>query len=533
MLAKRIFSTKEKIDILGKANKFTNMTDNKSFMFSEHRDGATGPAKYSAAAKILDAIFIYNQINALESDDLVYVQVTCGTQTYHATCDGRVAKWDTSEPKGYHRAIPFFMYAISKANDNEELKDLFVRVKERFNATKLGTVLDVLKLCDSFYYHDVKPVTKDVQVYENSLVLEEIKRSYATGLLQNMEILNEVEDLPPIQIIDDEEEPATFADPIDKDLSFIDNCKAGMYLVDYNWPKEAKDFIPPLDFLDGFVPNETFVKIVKKLSYRFGKVLTRLNAGMQGLEAIADDYVNSMMVGRPGTGKTTLARAVGAALGIPVYTVPLKKFSEEDEFQGKTKIVAGELQSVKTTFLKGYATGGLIVLEEINIADPGVIQGVLGQAVEPPFILEEDGYKVIHRHPLCGIVATMNTDTQGSNPLNEAFSSRMKQTYTLDDPKKEEFIATLMSKGFKEKDVLVIYNSYYRIQNYVKAEFREELLLNVTLRGCIGALESMEEGCDWKTAVRDTLVGKLAEQDLEFAEQVYDSVIKDWSGKVL
>ena len=128
---------------------------------------------------------------------------------------------------------------------------------------------------------------------------------------------------------------------------------------------------------------------------------------MTGVEAIENDYINCLMVGRPSTGKTTVANAIAAMTGMPIYTVPFSKNTEEDTVEGKNKVVDGKIGFVETDFLKAYEHGGIIVCEEINLADPGVVMGSIGQAIEKPFILMKDGYIPIRRHPLCVIIGTI------------------------------------------------------------------------------------------------------------------------------
>ena len=71
------------------------------------------------------------------------------------------------------------------------------------------------------------------------------------------------------------------------------------------------------------------------------KVMARMDSGLEGLDAIANDYMNVFTIGKPGTGKTTMWSAVGAALKMPVYSVPITMNTEEDTFQGMTKVVDG------------------------------------------------------------------------------------------------------------------------------------------------------------------------------------------------
>ena len=49
----------------------------------------------------------------------------------------------------------------------------------------------------------------------------------------------------------------------------------------------------------------------------------------QNVYANSLHIVNAVIVGKPGTGKTTLANMLGATLGMPVYVVNPNKNSEE------------------------------------------------------------------------------------------------------------------------------------------------------------------------------------------------------------
>ena len=72
-----------------------------------------------------------------------------------------------------------------------------------------------------------------------------------------------------------------------------------------------------------------------------------------------------------------------------------------------------------------------------------------------------------------------------------------------------------------------VYNAYQKICNYLKSPSvnQEELCLNVTLRGCLGALENMDEGDTPKESINNTLVGKIAESDLDLAENIKKDVV--------
>ena len=268
--------------------------------------------------------------------------------------------------------------------------------------------------------------------------------------------------------------------------------------------------------------------MLNKVKTRLEKVSVRLDGGMNAIDAIGKDYINVFITGKPGTGKTTLAYALGAATGMPTYTVAMTKNTEEDVFQGMTKVVDNQLSFVSTDFLEAYTKGGIIILEEINLPDPAVVMGAIGQAVEFPFILLKNGYEPVRRHPMCVIIGTMNIGTYGSKGVNQALSSRFKQSYILDDPKKEDFLKVLLQINPDPSTVNWVYNAYDKLIQYLKspAVNAEDICLNLTMRGCIGALENMEEGDDPKTAIRNTLLGKISEIDLELANAAYNDVIR-------
>jgi len=216
--------------------------------------------------------------------------------------------------------------------------------------------------------------------------------------------------------------------------------------ISYEWTDEQKSKIVNSNFLDEFVPSYVFYRMANKITYRCNKIIERMKSGLSGRDAIDRDFINVRLVGNPGTGKTVMAEALSAALGLPIYTIPIQKNAEEDTFEGKNKIVDGNLTFVNTDFLEAYKNGGIIVLEEINLASPALVMGALGQAIEPPFLINENGYKKVTRHPMCIIIGTQNVNTIGSQGINQAFASRFKQTYIVNDPSEDEFIERLITR---------------------------------------------------------------------------------------
>ena len=465
-------------------------------------------AKYSAVGWILDSIFLDNSVVGKQTDTGIYVKFEHNGSVYEALCDGNIISWVSPEPEGYAILTPLLMYAISdlyKTDAADELKDYFKEIKETKDKTAL------LLFCDAFYYgyanlEEYKLFTS----YGSSVDRETVKRGLENGIYMDIPLMHGLSK----EIITEVKE-----EPIEEDEH--------EYMVRYDaWSEDQLKNITLPDALKAYVMTGTTLSVAKKVKYRMERVIERMDAGKIGVDAIGPDYINILMVGRPGTGKTATVDAVSAMTGMPIYTIPFSKHTEEDTVEGKNKVIDGKISFVETEFLKAYEHGGIIVCEEINLADPGVVMGALGQAIEKPFIVMKDGYKPVRRHPLCVIVGTMNTGTAGSKQLNQALSSRFKCTYTLEDPDRNTFINILASKGYNKRTCRYIYDAYDKIMKYLKSPEHsyDELCENITLRSCFGALECMEEGQPAKEAIKNSIIGKIAEVDLEIAKEVFEMV---------
>lgn len=525
-LNKDIFSgNKEAILVTGSPPKLTNTAAPSGFGWSAHHSGSY-PAKYSKAAKVLDYILASASVKCLESDEQIYAEFGDGANVYKVVSDGKTDSYEGSAPNENSslRFIPSVLHAMRSKTAFAELRTVFDRI---VLSGIPANIEDVVRFCDSFYYQRAK-VDPVVEIAEHDLEMATVRAAIRSGELRPFASLESF--IPSVYAEEMGADPSATAPSkaAQPKSDIFEEIKAGKKLIPFEWASEQSRKIPNLSRLDDFVPREEFYGILNKTTYRLNKVLERLDAGIEGVEAIGNDYVNLMMVGKPGTGKTTIAYALGAATGMPVYSVALNKNSEADTFEGKTKVVDGNLQFVSTEFLDAYTNGGIIVLEEVNLANPNITMGSIGQAIEYPFVLMKDGYEPITRHPMCIIIGTMNVATYGSLALNEAFSSRFKTTYILDDPEAEDFLRILEKTGAKPKTCKWVYGAYVKVINYLMEPKinNEDMCMRLTMRGCIGALEAIEEGEAPKQALRRTLVGKIAEVDLELANLVWKDVIQ-------
>lgn len=417
-----------------------------------------------------------------------------------------------------------FVHAIRHSSNSELRKALSDSIKS-YNATGYVPQELVALVCDSFYYGNAKK-TAEISV-EYEITKEEIEARMRQESLREIKELKDTNVTKPVALFV-EKAVSKKARPKEDLHELLKACKNGDYLIDYKWDESQEEYRQSLDSLSGFIPSEEFRMILNKIKFRTDKILSRikdldLSKGQDRVAAIGSDYINLTLCGKPGTGKTKLAYEIGAATGMPVYTIACSHNTDEDEFAGMTKMIDGTPQSVATDTLKCVENGGILLLEEANLPQAAVMMGALGQLVEFPFILKKFGYEPIRRHPLCVIIVTMNTGTAGSKLMSQPFSNRLKQSFCLNDPKKEDFIRILMSNTNEERVVCRwVYDCYERIVACVENENgiadSESILLSLSMRTCIGAIENIQEGMEAREAIKNSIIGKIAEQDIDVAK---------------
>ena len=501
---------------------------------SKFASASAGIAKYSNVVLVLDELFA-KHVAVLEASNAVYCEIEEDGILYRGNFDGLMESWEKDAPSRIGQLIPVIMYTLKSSTCERtssgsegpyyEFACAFSKCVKEYNASKDISFEALALLCDSFYY-SFAVNNKTIEVRSDDFSIDTVKKAMSSGLYTEMPIMKDLK-LKDLSIkVRNTRKKVVEEAPVVEDS--YEKCLNGDFKISYDWKEDVKDTIPALETLNNYVPEASFYSSLRKIKNRMERCITKMDAGNKGISAIGNDYVNIMIVGKPGTGKTTMGYALGAALGMPTYTVSVSKHTEEDTFEGMNKVIDGKLQFVGTDFLNAYINGGIILLEEMNLADPAVMMGALGQAIEPPFILKQDGYKKVRRHPLCVIIGTMNIGTFGAKGVNQAFSSRFKQTYVLDDPKKETFISILEKQGYKKRQCTYVYTAYEKTVNYLKGPNvnREDVLLNLSIRSCLGALQNYDDGDTMKEAIRNSIIGKIYELDPELSGDVERDVIE-------
>lgn len=437
---------------------------------------------------------------------------------------------DVSEPlTAAHSVLPLFLYAISTLSGMSYTRDAFLDCINEYVNTSTVSDGKLYYLSDCFYYEcKAQFHGNDKMLWNDGLNLDVLKQSARTGNLKENPFAQVSNCATYFKTLSGVTLQSNSNTVTSDDTNKLKDCAAGKYLLDYCWELEQMPYIQDLSILDEFVPSKAFYTLVDLIHSELSAVNERVKNGELGVKAIKNNYVNSILVGKPGTGKTTLANALSATFGMPVRVVAASKNTDEDEFKGKTKVSDGGFKFIETKFLDAYKRGGIILLEEFNLADPGVIMGAIGQAIEKPFILDEDECREVRRHPFSVVIATMNAGAQGSREPSEAFTSRLPYVFTIDDPTEQDHIDRLVMEGFSKSDSKKMVKTYNKIIDYLESPLKnaEDVAFAITYRHCVAALKLMKCGRSFKEAVNDTIIGIIATKDIALAKDVYTNVVE-------
>jgi hypothetical protein len=522
-LTKALFLAKETIKVSGASEKKTNTLGPRGIGKGPSRPStADGAAKFNGAARVLDYILADKAVAVAETAD--------GSSLYgEVTVDSVVNRFIVSEKgivyeaeamtDGYTQIIPSVLYYIEK---HEHLRKLFQTAAKEYNDTGYVTIQTLLSFCDEFYY-GVATRAPEISIDESTLSIETVQRAYESSLLTPSKLFQDV-GMPAFTAFTVSGVSGVAASA---KKSLLESAINGELIIPYQWDDKQKNMIERNKVLDAFISSEAFEDVLSYVHGSLQEIMMRLDSGIEGAAAIRDDVLNLTLFGDPSGGKTTLANALGEALGLPVYTVSQSKYTEEDTYWGKTTATENGFTNVPTPFLEAFTNGGIAVLEEINLVDPGVTMGALGNAIWSPFILMKDGHKPVQRHPLCVIISTKNIGTYGSRDVNQALNNRFMQTFEIEEPTKEEFVKFLMLHDNNAARCKWVYDAYHRITTYLKDPSinADEILKNISFRSCLGVLKGIKYGQSPKRAVKNSIVNKISEADVTLGHTIYDDIV--------
>lgn len=139
---------------------------------------------------------------------------------------------------------------------------------------------------------------------------------------------------------------------------------------------------------------------------------------------------NVIFEGLMGTGKNVLCESIAWILKRPLYRFSLNsQISNIDLLGGKT--IEGDTESKelvfeRSTVIEAFEEGGVLVLDEMNMAQPHILP-VLNSLLDTARSIAVPGYKVVKGHIGFIALGTQNPGYIGTHAVNQAISNRFRK----------------------------------------------------------------------------------------------------------
>lgn len=479
-----VFAAEE--TILGKM-KFL-ISENYGWVYSEYENSASG--------RTIPLVFDGNSITSTE--DLLSSK-NAFSQTAIA---GLILAYTTS------------FASKSDGHYNEEAHDTFEKAVNDFSKEGIVENDDLYLLSDSVYYGYIKSVDSlNFSVDEN--IHYSVQQAIETGVFDYYF----VEGKTPFKFVNTDSISRSGESENDETLSstslnaIAKRMRDGEWILPFTWDEEVIEFIPDISIAGDYCFTETFVDIATFARDSLLEALEMMELGQTNEAILKYNVINNLLTGVPGTGKSVLIRTLAAVLGMPLYVLPLSEGTEKEHLTGLIQVGDdSKLEKVKTLLLLWAKHGGVIGMEEVNLASANLLQGVFSQLLEAPYFIDAFDKDRIVRHPLAIYFAAMNTGLIGTSPLNQGYTSRFTGFYKLKRVTLSEFINFGKTRyGDRYSDAMLrwAFDVYEKTLNYLLENDGDnsEIAPAVSMRCCFNILRQYTSLKNTKKAIKYAVSG--------------------------
>ena len=255
--------------------------------------------------------------------------------------------------------------------------------------------------------------------------------------------------------------------------------------------------------------------------YHFDPVLA------QAVTRSLADNDRILLVGPTGAGKSSLVAQLAARLNWPLVRANLHGETSASDFLGQNKVRDGEVYFEYGVLPKAMKDGSLLVLEELDSADPGilfVLQSVLEEG--GTLTLTDNAGEVIHPHPRFRLVGTANTlgtgdDSglyAGTQVLNASHLDRWSVIYQVDYLPEEEELKLVAAKTPMLEHTLAA--AVVKLANDVRKAIAEEQIYTTLSTRRVLAFARKIPVFGLARALEATILNKLAKSDRAIVQEL-------------
>lgn len=268
---------------------------------------------------------------------------------------------------------------------------------------------------------------------------------------------------------------------------------------------------------------KSYKKYRPEVAFRIRKPKTLFTDSFGALRICYAAFLNGyhlLCSGDKGTGKNCLISTWAWILQRPLFSNSVNRETDKLDMLGSKTIdsevdpttgkVMDKIVYQPEVMLEAMECGGIINIDEINFADPG-ITGLLHSIADDRREIQVPGYQMVSADENFFIMATMNIDYQGTNELNEALADRFIDICFPPNTSIASILNTNCPKS-PQSEVQICDNIYKQMYNTVQSRDSSLDSNCLTVRGFIQAL-NMSAVLGLKQALKICVADKIKDEE--------------------